>query len=43
MKTLFRLDEKPSREGTHHNALDDALYQVKWLQEIIAAHDLDTL
>ena len=40
MKTLFDLPLKPHREGVHHNALDDALFQVKWLQEIISAHDL---
>lgn len=27
--------EPPAREGTHHNALDDAIYQVQYLQKIL--------
>ena len=26
---------KPIREGTHHNALDDAIYQAEWMQNIL--------
>jgi exodeoxyribonuclease VIII len=28
---------KPTRSGTHHNALDDAVYQALYLQEIVQA------
>lgn len=31
---------KPEREGTHHNALDDAIYQAKYLQAIVKATEI---
>ena len=34
LKSLAPVQLKPSRAGTHHNALDDARHQVNWLQEI---------
>jgi 3' exoribonuclease, RNase T-like len=30
--------EPPPEEGVHHNALDDAIYQAKWLIKIAEAH-----
>ena len=30
----------PAREGTHHNALDDAKHQAIWLQKIYQKHNL---
>jgi len=27
-------DQKPERKGTHHNALDDAVFQVEWMASI---------
>jgi len=35
--TAYRITGKtiqPIREGTHHNALDDAQYQAKWVRDI---------
>ena len=43
MKTMFVLPEKPQRDGVHHNALQDAEYQVKWLQKIIEHRQLNML
>ena len=36
-RTMKGLDlvPQPEREGTHHNALDDAIYQAQWLQQIM--------
>lgn len=34
LKNLFG-NEPPAREGVHHDALDDAMYQAKWAIEII--------
>ena len=34
IKSIFEVD-KPKREGVHHNALDDAIHQVKHLQKIL--------
>ena len=30
---------KPKRQGVYHNALDDALWQVEWMQAIFAGED----
>lgn len=32
--------EKPTREGTYHNALDDAIYQAKSIAQILRAKEL---
>ena len=32
---MFKTDFKPMRKGTHHNALDDALFQAEWMRAII--------
>ena len=37
MKSMFTITEV-QREGVHHNALDDALHQVAWLQKICSMH-----
>lgn len=37
MKSMFSV-EAPEREGVHHNALDDAIYQVRHLQKICQQH-----
>lgn len=34
MKNLFRLAPVPQRQGTYHNAMDDAAHQVRHLQSI---------
>ncbi len=34
LKNLYANVEAPPRQGTHHNALDDAMYQVEWLFKI---------
>ena len=36
VRTIGRLfpGHKPERNSTHHNSLDDALWQVKWMQNI---------
>jgi len=30
--------EEPTREGEHHNAMDDAIHQARWLIKIAEAH-----
>jgi hypothetical protein len=37
VKSLFKV-KKPERIGVHHNALDDALHQIRHLQEICRQH-----
>jgi exodeoxyribonuclease VIII len=39
MKNLYRGHE-PTRAGVHHNALDDALHQVLWMQRIVQGNGL---
>jgi exodeoxyribonuclease VIII len=39
MKNLFKVDVK--REGTHHNAVDDAVYQMRVLKEINRVYALN--
>lgn len=39
LKNLFPV-EKPARDGTHHNALDDAIHQVKHLHKILQEHGI---
>ena len=34
LKALAPKNLEPRRQGTHHNALDDAIHQAKWLQAI---------
>lgn len=36
LKNMSRV-EPPERVGTHHNALDDAVFQARWLMEILRA------
>lgn len=40
MKNMFRVADFP-RQGTHHNALDDAKHQALHLQRILANHNLE--
>lgn len=39
VKSLFPVAEVP-RQGTHHNALDDAMYQTEVLRSIVRVHNL---
>jgi inhibitor of KinA sporulation pathway (predicted exonuclease) len=32
---------QPPREGTHHNALDDAIHQARWIQQIVKRYGID--
>lgn len=40
LKSMAPRSLEPTREGTHHNALDDAKHQTRWLYEIIAAKNI---
>lgn len=40
LKSMFPDTVEPTRQGTHHNALDDAVHQVKWLQKIYEEENL---
>jgi len=40
MKNMFQVADVP-RQGTHHNALDDAHHQVRHFQSILQVHNLD--
>lgn len=42
LKKMFPINPI-DRAGTHHNALDDALYQVMWLKEIVRRYKLKLL
>lgn len=39
LKNLFQVGAM-QRRGTHHNALDDAVYQTQWLHRILAVHKI---
>jgi hypothetical protein len=39
IKNIFKIGETP-RQGTHHNALDDAFHQARHLNRILAIHKI---
>lgn len=41
VRNLLPLEVPIQRVGTHHNALDDALYQTQWLQAVIKAYEIE--